>query len=263
METIFALAQKDKRVGSRTLFGLNFGLSAPQVNHPNHIWLSGATDSRDEVEVFKIGDVHYFDQTWVNQMDGATRYQIKRAQKRGVLIEIRYQGSQVPEKQIKFVMSEWKKNRYLPLNYLLNTPPIDKTLEFDCALLWRGDRLEAFAPLRKFPKGMLVENLYGRGSSLPQGSLPLLILTLINHLQSETYPLEGSQVKVSLGMVPYEGYFPKVLVYLISIFYNFKLLRKSRIQMKPLQSHSIYLNYPKRITKFKLAFVLGFLLLGE
>jgi hypothetical protein len=263
METIFALAQKDKRVGSRKLFGLNFGLSAPQKDQPDRIWLSGARESRDEVEVFKIGEVHYFDQTWVNQMDGATRYQIKRAQKRGVCIEIRRQGSQVPENQIKFVISEWKKNRCLPLNYLLNAPPIDKTLEFDCALLWRGSRLEAFAPLRKFPMGMLVENLYGRGSSLPKGSLPLLILTLIKHLQSEIYPLEGSQVKVSLGMVPYEGYFPKVLVYFISIFYNFTSLRKSRIQMKPLQSHSLYLNYPKRITKFKLALVLCFLLLRE
>lgn len=261
METIFALAQKDKRVGSRKLFGLNFGLSTPQMDHPNHMWLSGVTESHDEVEVFKIGEVHYFDQTWVNQMDGATRYQIKRAQKRGVCIEIRHQGSQVPVNQIKFVMSEWKKNRYLPLNYLLNAPLIDKTLEFDCALLWRGNRLEAFAPLRKFPMGLLVENLYGRGSSLPQGCLPWLIVSLIQHLQS--FPLGGGQARVSLGMVPDEGFIPKILVILISMFYNFKSLRKSRVQMKPLQSHSIYLNYPKRITKFKLALALCFLLLGE
>jgi hypothetical protein len=261
METLIALAQKDNRGGTRRVLGTYITLNTPEMASSNQIWLSAEGESSLNSQVKRIGEVHYFDSSWSRQLDSKTRYQIRRAEKRGVRVELRRLGSVVPADQINFVISEWKKYRFLPFGYLLATPPINPTLDFSCALLWRGDRLEGFAPLRNLPDGFLVENLYGRGPSLPQGSLPLLIMSLLEYLQSDEQGVK--QPKVSLGMIPDENLIPKAFLKLASKFYNFKTLRKSRLQLRPLESTSIYLHYPKNIHRIKLALVLIILLFKD
>jgi hypothetical protein len=238
--------------------GTHFALSTPEMASSNQIWLSSVGESSFLSQTMKIGEVHYFDSSWSRQLDSKARYQIRRAMKRGISVELRKPGSIVPVDQINFVISEWKKYRFLPFGYLLATPPINPTLDFSCALLWRGDRLEGFAPLRNLPDGFLVENLYGRGPSLPQGSLPLLIMSLLEYLQSEEQGVK--QPKVSLGMIPDEKLIPKAFLKLIAKFYNFKTLRKSRLQLRPIESTPIYLHYSNNIHKIKLALVLIILL---
>ena len=252
MQTLLALAQKDRQKGQRRFFGANIGLCEPARGTEDHLWFSEVASQREEVSSVYLGSVAYFDTKWPMVLGSSLRHQISRAQKKGLWFDLRRIGDRCPYEDMLWIYERWRRGKLFIAGYLLKSPRLSQVLTYDCVFLWRGDRLVGFAPLLEKNDFVFIENVF-RHESLPNGSLPFL---LKNVLQAYDKPM-------TFGLSPNVFFLPKPVQRLLGLVYNFSGLAKARQNLHPSLESPLFLNYPKSWSRFKLSLYLMVLLFGD
>ena len=257
METLVILGQRDPFQGQRRLASgvcLNGSLhmSEPSEVKPNSLWFSEKSGPfLGRTQIF-IGRESYFDRNWPKELNQSSRYQISRALKKDLRFELKKKGEECPFEEMGELCLLWQKSKLFVLGYLLKPLPLKKTLDYDCAFLWRGERLVGFAPLLGSDHVLLTQNLY-RHESCPNGALAFLVKSLI-----ETY-----EKPVSLGLSPDIGFLPTGIRHALGLVYNFPGLSKSRQNLHPSREKEIFLNIPSDWSLYRLSLFLMVILLMD
>lgn len=252
MQTLLALAQKDRQQGQRRFFGATIGLCEPSPRSGSHLWFSEVPSQRDDEASVYVGSVAYFDAKWNLNQSSSTRSQISRAQKKGLRFDLRRIGDSCPYADMVGVFETWRKGKLFLVGYLLQAPLMSPILTYDCIFLWRGDRLVGFAPLAVDEKFVFIENFY-RHEALPNGSLPFLVKKT----------LEAYNKPITFGLSPNILFLPKSAQFLLSLVYNFSGLAKARQNLRPSRETPLFLHYPRNWSRLPLSFYLMFLLLND
>jgi len=257
METLFILARRDPLQGQRRLASgvfLNGSLyiGQPPEAKPKSLWFSEKTGPcLGRVQIY-IGRESYFDRNWPKELNQSSRYQISRAMRKDLRFELKKKGEECPFEEMRKLCVFWQKSKLFVLGYLLKPLPITKMLNYDCAFLWRGERLVGFAPLLGSDHVILIQNLY-RHDSCPNGALPFLIKCLIQIYDKP----------VSLGLSPDIGFLPAGIRHALGLVYNFPGLSKSRQNLHPSREKEIYLNIPSDWSLYRLSLFLMVILLKD
>ncbi len=252
MQTLLALAQKDRQQGRRRFLGATIGLCEPSSRYGAHIWFSDIPSQRDDESSVYVGSVSYFDPTWSINQSASTRSQISRAQRKGIRFEIRKKGECCPYADMMGIFETWRKGKLFLVGYLLQAPLMAPLLTYDCVFLWRGDRLVGFAPLVAEENFVFIENFF-RHESLPNGSLPFLVKKTL-----ETY-----QRPITFGLSPNILFLPKAAQFLLNLVYNFSGLVKARQNLRPSRETAIFMHYPRSWSRLPLCWYLMLLLLND
>ena len=253
MQTLLALAQKDRFKGKRRFFGATIGLCEPTPRGGGcSLWFSETPSERAEESSVYVGSVAYFEVSWIKNQSASARSQVSRAQRKGLRFDLRRSGESCPYEDMRGLFETWRKDKLFLVGYLLQLPLMAPILTYDCIFLWRGDRLVGFAPLIVHGNFVFIENFY-RHNSLPNGSLPFLVQKTI----------EAYQKPITFGLSPNISFLPKTAQVLLSLVYNFSGLAKARQNLRPSRETSIFLHYPGNWSRLSLSLYLTLLLLND